>query len=240
MSTCAQEAKDPQRGMPIGILGSLAICTVLYVLMSSVMTGLVPFQKLDDAAPVAVALEAHPQLLWLSTPVIWGALAGLTSVILTMIIPQARIWLTMSQDGLLPPFFGRIHPRFKTPGVSTLITGFFAATLAGLLPIGILGELVSIGTLIAFIVVCGGVLVLRYTRPDLPRPFRVQGIWFVSLMGILFCGAMAYSLPADTWKRLILWSLIGFVIYFGYGYGHSRLRARNESEGYGRGAASKA
>ena len=240
VSTCAQEAKDPQRGMPIDILGSLAICTVLYVLMSSVMTGLVPFQKLDDAAPVAVALEAHPQLLWLSTPVIWGALAGLTSVILTMIIPQARIWLTMSQDGLLPPFFGRIHPRFKTPGVSTLITGFFAATLAGLLPIGILGELVSIGTLIAFIVVCGGVLVLRYTRPDLPRPFRVQGIWFVSLMGILFCGAMAYSLPADTWKRLILWSLIGFVIYFGYGYGHSRLRARNESEGYGRGAASKA
>ena len=175
VSTVAQEAKDPQRGMPIGMLGSLAICTVLYILMSSVMTGLVPFKQLNDAAPVAVALESHPQLFWLSSWVIWGALFGLTSVIITMIIPQARIWLTMAHDGLLPKFFGAVHPKFRTPHIATLITGILAASFAGLLPIGILGELVSIGTLVAFIVVCVGVLVLRYTRPDLPRPFRVRG-----------------------------------------------------------------
>jgi APA family basic amino acid/polyamine antiporter len=224
VSTVAQEAKDPQRGMPIGILGSLAICTVLYILMSSVMTGLVPFKQLDDAAPVVVALEAHPQLTWLTTWVIWGALFGLTSVIITMIIPQARIWLTMSHDGLLPKVFGVIHPKFRTPHISTLITGVCAATLGGCLPIGILGELVSIGTLIAFIVVCAGVLVLRYTRPDLKRPFRVKWIWFVSAMGVLFCAAMAASLPSGTWLRLVLWSVLGILIYLFYGYRNSRLR----------------
>jgi APA family basic amino acid/polyamine antiporter len=235
VSTCAQEAKNPQRGMPIGILGSLAICTLLYVMMSSVMTGLVPFKQLNDAAPVAVALESHPQLAWLSGWVIWGALFGLTSVILTMIIPQARIWLTMAHDGLMPKFLGKIHPKFKTPHVSTLLTGLFAATLGGLFPIGILGELVSIGTLVAFIVVCIGVLVLRYTRPDLPRPFRVQGIWFVSIMGVLFCSAMAYGLNTATWLRLLAWSVIGSAFYFLFGYKNSRLRSRNEAEGYGRG-----
>jgi APA family basic amino acid/polyamine antiporter len=224
VTTVAQEAKDPQRGMPIGILGSLAICTVLYILMSSVMTGLVPFKQLDDAAPVVVALEAHPQLTWLTTWVIWGALFGLTSVIITMIIPQARIWLTMSHDGLLPKAFGAIHPKFRTPHISTLITGLSAAVLGGCLPIGILGELVSIGTLIAFIVVCAGVLVLRYTRPDLKRPFRVKWIWFVSVMGVLFCAAMAASLPSGTWLRLVLWSVLGILIYLFYGYRNSRLR----------------
>jgi APA family basic amino acid/polyamine antiporter len=210
--------------MPIGMLGSLAICTVLYILMSSVMTGLVPFMKLDDAAPVAVALESHPQLTWLSSWVIWGALFGLTSVIITMIIPQARIWLTMSTDGLLPKFFGAVHPKFRTPHIATLITGFCAATLAGLLPIGILGELVSIGTLIAFIVVCLGVLVLRYTRPELPRPFRVKWVWFTALMGVLFCSVMAASLPNATWLRLAIWSVFGILFYCFYGYRNSRLR----------------
>jgi len=224
VSTVAQEAKDPQRGMPIGILGSLAICTVLYILMSSVMTGLVPFRQLDDAAPVVVALEAHPQLTWLTTWVIWGALFGLTSVIITMIIPQARIWLTMSHDGLLPKAFGAIHPKFRTPHISTLITGVSAAVLGGCLPIGILGELVSIGTLIAFIVVCAGVLVLRYTRPDLERPFRIKWIWPVSLMGVGSCALMAASLPSGTWLRLILWSVLGILIYLFYGYENSRLR----------------
>jgi APA family basic amino acid/polyamine antiporter len=142
VSTVAQEAKDPARGMPIGMLGSLAICTLLYILMSSVMTGLVPFKELNDAAPVVAALKPHPQLLWLQTWVIIGALAGLTSVIITMIIPQARIWLTMSRDGLMPKVFGKVHPRFRTPHISTAITGVMAATFAGLLPIGILGELV--------------------------------------------------------------------------------------------------
>ncbi|HZE42964.1 MAG TPA: amino acid permease [Steroidobacteraceae bacterium] len=232
VSTVAQEAKDPQRGMPIGMLGSLAICTVLYILMSSVMTGLVPFKQLDDAAPVVVALEAHPQLTWLTTWVIWGALFGLTSVIITMIIPQARIWLTMSHDGLLPKVFGVIHPKFRTPHISTLITGVCAATLGGCLPIGILGELVSIGTLIAFIVVCAGVLVLRYTRPDLKRPFRVKWIWFVSLMGVLFCAAMAASLPSGTWLRLILWSVLGILIYLFYGYRNSRLRVAQAEQAH--------
>jgi APA family basic amino acid/polyamine antiporter len=224
VSTVAQEAKNPARGIPIGMLGSLAICTVLYILMSLVMTGLVPFRQLNDAAPVAIALEAHPQLLWLSSWVIWGALFGLTSVIITMIIPQARIWLTMSHDGLLPKFMGAVHPKFRTPHISTLITGALAATFAGLLPIGILGELVSIGTLVAFIVVCVGVLVLRYTRPDLHRPFRVAAPWIVCPAGVIFCGAMAYALPAATWLRLIVWSALGFAIYFLYGHRNSRLR----------------
>jgi basic amino acid/polyamine antiporter, APA family len=232
VSTVAQEAKNPQRGMPIGILGSLAICTVLYILMSSVMTGLVPFKQLDDAAPVVVALEAHPQLMWLTTWVIWGALFGLTSVIIAMIIPQARIWLTMSHDGLLPKVFGVVHPKFRTPHISTLITGVCAATLGGCLPIGILGELVSIGTLIAFIVVCAGVLVLRYTRPDLKRPFRVKWIWFVSVMGVLFCAAMAASLPSGTWLRLVLWSVLGILIYLFYGYRNSRLRVAQAEQAH--------
>ncbi len=224
VSTVAQEAKDPARGMPIGMLGSLGICTVLYILMSSVMTGLVPFHDLNDAAPVVAALQPHPQLAWLKFWVIVGALAGLTSVIITMIIPQARIWLTMSHDGLLPKSLGAIHPRFHTPHISTAITGVLAATFAGLLPIGILGELVSIGTLIAFIVVCIGVVVLRYTRPDLPRPFKVRGVWFIAAGGVVFCGMMAYSLPNATWLRLLIWSLIGFALYFFYGHRHSRLR----------------
>ncbi len=224
VSTVAQEAKNPQRGMPIGILGSLAICTVLYILMSAVMTGLVPFAKLEDAAPVAVALEAHPQLHWLTTWVILGALFGLTSVIITMIIPQARIWLTMAHDGLLPPMFGAVHPRFRTPHISTLITGALASIFAGLLPIDILGELVSIGTLIAFIVVCVGVLVLRYTRPELPRPFRVPFVWPTAILGVVFCTGMAASLPSATWLRLLVWSVIGMAIYLAYGYRNSKLR----------------
>jgi APA family basic amino acid/polyamine antiporter len=225
VSTVAQEAKDPARSMPIGMLGSLGICTLLYILMSGVMTGLAPFHDLNDAAPVVAALKPHPQLLWLKTWVIVGALAGLTSVIITLIIPQARIWLTMSRDGLLPKFFGRVHPRFRTPHISTAITGVLAATFAALLPIGILGELVSIGTLVAFIVVCIGVVVLRYTRPDLQRPFKVKAVWLIAGLGVLFCGSMAYSLPNETWWRLVIWSAIGFALYFFYGYKHSRLRA---------------
>jgi APA family basic amino acid/polyamine antiporter len=224
VSTVAQEAKNPARSIPIGMLGSLGICTVLYILMSAVLTGLVPYTQLNDAAPVPVALEAHPQLAWLRIWVDVGALAGLTSVIITLIIPQARIWLTMSNDGLMPKVFGAVHPRFKTPHIATVITGVLAATFGGLLPIGILGELVSIGTLVAFIVVCIGVVVLRYTRPDLERPFKVPAVWFTAGMGVIFCAAMAYSLPEATWWRLVIWSAVGFALYFGYGYTHSRLR----------------
>jgi APA family basic amino acid/polyamine antiporter len=224
VSTVAQEAKNPGRGMPVGILGSLAICTLLYVGMSAVLTGLRPYAQLNDPAPVAVALEGHPQLMWLRVWVDVGALLGLTSVIITMIIPQARIWLTMSHDGLLPKVLGSVHPRFHTPHVATLITGLAAAIFGGVLPVDILGQLVSIGTLVAFIVVCIGVLILRYTRPDLHRPFRAPTIWFTSVMGVIFCAAMAFSLPTSTWLRLGIWSAIGFAIYFSYSYRHSRLR----------------
>ena len=224
VSTAAQEARNPQRDMPIGILGSLVICTVLYILMSAVLTGLVPYPKLNDAAPVAVALQAHPALSWLTLWVVVGALAGLTSVILVMILAQARIFLTMSQHGLLPPSFGKVHPTYRTPHVATAVTGVFAMIAAGLLPISVLSEMVSIGTLIAFIVVCIGVLVLRYTRPELPRPFRVKGIWAVSILGVIFCGVMAATLDKATWWRLIVWTIIGVVIYFGYSAPRSKLR----------------
>jgi len=225
VSTAAQEARNPSRDMPIGILGSLLICTALYIAMAGVLTGMVPYKMLNDAAPVAVALQAHSALNWLTGWVIIGAIAGLTSVILVMILAQARIFLSMSHHGLIPPAFAKVHPKYRTPHVATLITGSVAAVIAGLLPIGLLGELVSIGTLIAFIVVCIGVLVLRYTRPEIPRPFRVKGIWAVSLLGVAFCGAMAATLPKDTWLRLIIWTAIGVIIYFGYGYRRSRLRA---------------
>jgi APA family basic amino acid/polyamine antiporter len=224
VSTAAQEAKNPARNMPIGILGSLLICTVLYILMSGVLTGLMPYPLLNDAAPVAVALGAHPQLAWLRDWVTVGALAGLTSVVLVMMLAQARIFLSMSRHGLLPPFFSKVHPRYRTPYISTLITGFFAAVVAGLLPVDVLGELVSIGTLIAFVVVCIGVLVLRKTRPDLPRPFRVAAIWLVAPLGVGMCALMIGFLPSSTWIRLVLWTAIGVGIYFTYGYKHSRLR----------------
>jgi APA family basic amino acid/polyamine antiporter len=224
VSTAAQEAKNPQRDVPVGILGSLIVCTILYVLMSGVLTGMLYYPKLNDAAPVAAALEAHPSLLWLSIPVIIGAVAGLTSVILVMMLAQSRIFYSMSRDGLLPPAFRACHPQWKTPVFSTVLTGLGAGLIGGLFPIGILGELVSIGTLTAFITVCIGVLVLRKTRPDLPRPFRVPWPWFTCLGGVVFCGAMALGLPGDTWLRLAIWTAIGVAIYFAYGYRNSALR----------------
>jgi len=226
VSTAAQEAKNPSRNMPIGILGSLLICTVLYILMSRVLTGLMPYAQLNDAAPVSLALGAHPQLLWLRIWVTIGALAGLTSVILVMMLAQARIFLAMSRHGLLWPFFGKIHPKFRTPHIATLITGVTAAIAGGLLPVDFLSVLVSIGTLLAFIVVCVGVLVLRRTRPDLPRPFRVQGVWLVAPLGVVMCALLIGSLPALTWLRLVVWTAIGVLIYFTYGYRHSHLRSR--------------
>lgn len=226
VSTAAQEAKNPQRDVPMGILASLVVCTILYVLMSAVLTGMLPYPQLNDAAPVATALEAHPSLLWLSIPVLIGAVAGLTSVILVMMLAQSRIFYSMSHDGLLPPAFRTCHPEWKTPVFSTVLTGVCAGLIGGLFPIGILGELVSIGTLTAFITVCIGVLVLRKVRPDLPRPFRVPWPWFTCLGGVLFCGAMAAGLPGDTWLRLLVWTVIGIAVYFLYGYRNSVLRKR--------------
>jgi APA family basic amino acid/polyamine antiporter len=226
VSTAAQEAKNPQRDVPFGILASLIICTILYVLMSAVLTGMLEYPKLNDAAPVATALEAHPTLRWLSIPVTFGALAGLTSVILVMMLAQSRIFYSMSRDGLLPPRFRTCHPQWQTPVFSTVLTGIGAGLMGGLLPLNVLGELVSAGTLMAFVTVCIGIMVLRVTKPELPRPFRVKWVWFVGIGGTVFCGLMLASLfmTGGTWYRIVGWTAIGFIVYFGYGYKHSTLR----------------
>jgi len=221
VSTAAQEAKNPQRDMPIGILVSLAICTVLYISVAAVLTGMVPYAELNTPAPVAMALDRYPTLGWLAGLVKLGAIAGMTSTMLVMLLGQPRIFYAMSRDGLLPPVFRKVHPTFRTPSFSTILTGAVAAIVAGLLPVTILGELVSIGTLMAFVVVCIGVLVLRYTQPDLPRPFRVRAPWLVCVLGALICGAMMVALPHDTWIRLVGWTAVGLAIYFFYGYRNS-------------------
>jgi APA family basic amino acid/polyamine antiporter len=224
VSTAAQEAKKPQRDMPIGILGSLAICTVLYIAVALVLTGIVKYTQLSVPDPIAVGVNAAgPGLAWLRPIVKIGAIAGLTSVILVMLLGQPRIFYTMSKDGLLPPVFAAVHPRFRTPWLASLLTGAFAMAMAGLLPIGLLGELVSIGTLLAFAIVCAGVLVLRYTDPGRPRPFRTPWVPIVPLLGIGACVYLMVQLPKDTWARLVVWMAIGLAIYFLYGRRHSKV-----------------
>lgn len=224
VSTAAQEAKNPQRDLPIGILASLAICTVLYILMALVMTGLVKYDQLNVPHPVFVAINAAgPALKWLTYLINIGAIAGLSSVVLVMLMGQPRIFFTMAKDGLLPEIFSRVHPKYQTPWLATIITGSVAMVIAGLFPIGLLGELVSIGTLLAFVIVCAGILVLRYSQPDLVRPFRTPFVPVVPILGILICGYMMYNLPGDTWWRLMIWMAIGLVIYFAYGRTHSKL-----------------
>jgi len=225
ISTAAQETRNPQRDMPIGILSSLVICTILYVAVAAVLTGMVHYTELDVAAPVAYALDKYPSLRWLGIPVKLGAIAGMTSVMLVMTLAQARIFLAMSRDGLIGTAFGRIHPRFHTPSFGTVITGFFGAVIGGLFPVRILGELVSIGTLAAFVTVCLGVLVLRHTRPDIPRPFRAPAVWFTCVFGAFVCLGMMAFLGAETWLRLIVWTVVGAFVYAFYGYRHSRVRA---------------
>ena len=233
VSTAAQEAKNPQKDMPIGILSSLAICTILYILMALVMTGLTSYTNLNVPHPVFVAIEAAgPALKWLTYFINIGAILGLASVVLVMLMGQPRIFFSMSRDGLLPAAFGKVHPRFQTPYVTTIVTGVVAAIVAGFFPIALLGELVSIGTLLAFVIVCLGVMMLRYSRPNIPRPFRTPLVPLVPVLGILICGYMMYSLPHDTWLRLIVWMVIGLVIYFLYSKSHSRI-ARLPAEAAG-------
>jgi APA family basic amino acid/polyamine antiporter len=228
VSTAAQEAKNPQKDMPIGILGSLGVSTILYILVAIVLTGIVSYTTLNVPDPVAVGVDAMGKgMFWLRPIVKIAAIAGLSSVILVMLMGQPRIFFTMSKDGLLPPVFSKVHPKFKTPYVSTIITGAVAMIISGILPISILGELVSIGTLLAFIIVCVSVLVLRKTRPDLERPFRTPWVPVIPILGALICFAQMASLPFDTWLRLIIWMALGFAIYFLYGIRHSKVRKNN-------------
>lgn len=218
VSVAAQESNKPQRDLPIGMLASLAICTVLYIAMAAVMTGMISYTQLGTDEPVVTAVAAHPQLGWLRVIVEIGALIGLSSVVLVMIIGQPRIFMIMARDGLLPPVFTKIHPKYRTPHINTVITGIGIALLAAVFPLDVLGELTSMGTLIAFAAVCAGVLILRRTQPDLPRPFRVRFAWFVCLAGILCCLALLSTMTAHNWMLMILWTALGLLIYFLYGY----------------------
>lgn len=225
VSTAAQEAKNPQRDMPIGILGSLSISTVLYILVAIVLTGMVSYRFLNVPAPIALAVDAMGSgYEWLRIIIKIAALAGLSSVILVMLLGQPRIFHTMAKDGLLPPVFSKVHPKYRTPYVSTIITGIAAMIFAGILPISILGELVSIGTLLAFVIVCIGIIVLRKTRPDIPRPFKTPWVPVIPILGALICLAQMASLPFDTWLRLIVWFAIGLIIYLFYGIRKSKLK----------------
>jgi APA family basic amino acid/polyamine antiporter len=235
VSVAAQEARNPQKDMPIGILGSLVACTILYILVSGVMVGLVPYkQMVGSAAPMVVAIRAAEaasggsSILHVMTMLVeLGAIAGLSSVMVVMMMAQPRIFYSMSKDGLLPPFARKIHPRFRTPHITSIITGIVVALASGFTPIGALGELVSIGTLLAFVIVSIGVIFLRYQRPDLERPFKTPGVPFVPALSALVSLGLMAGLPQATWERLIIWLVIGLVIYFTYGYSHSEVRRRD-------------
>jgi APA family basic amino acid/polyamine antiporter len=225
VSTAAQEAKNPQKHMPIGILGSLGISTILYILVAIVLTGIVSYTLLNVSDPVAVGVNAMgDRLFWLRPIIKIAAIAGLSSVILVMLMGQPRIFFSMSKDGLLPPVFSKVHPKYKTPYFSTILTGSVAMIFAGILPISILGELVSIGTLLAFAIVCVSILFLRYKRPELVRPFKTPFVPLVPILGAGICLLQMFALPGDTWVRLIVWMGIGLIIYFAYGIRNSKLQ----------------
>lgn len=223
VSTAAQEARKPQKDMPIGILGSLAVCTILYVLVAAVLTGLVPYKELNVPDPIAKGVDVIG-IGWFSLLIKLGALTGLTTVILVLLYGQSRIFFTMAQDGLLPKTFSHVHPTYQTPYRSQALIGIAVALVAALVPINILGEMVSIGTLAAFILVCGAVIYLRRTDRQMKRPFRAPAVPMVPILGILSCLLLMAGLPLDTWLRLVIWMAIGLVVYFFYGRKHSVLR----------------
>ncbi len=234
VSTHAEEARNPRRDVPIGILSSLVICTVLYIAVSAVLTGMVPYDKIDINAPVSNAF-AQVGLPWAQFLISLGAIAGITSVLLVMMLSQPRVLLAMARDGLVPQsFFGAIHERFRTPWKSTMLTGLFVAFMAALLPLRVLAELVNIGTLLAFVIVCAAVLIMRYLHPEAERPFRAPFVPLVPILGILSCLLLMFSLPWENWTRLFVWLALGFIIYFAYGRYHSvlaRQRANAASTG---------
>jgi APA family basic amino acid/polyamine antiporter len=222
VSTAAQEAKNPRRDMPIGIIGSLVVCTALYIAVASIATGVVPYRELDVPDPIAVAAD-RAGMRWMAELIKLGAIAGLSSVILVMLLGQTRVLWTMSKDGLLPPFVSRVHPRFQTPWVITIVTGIFVAFFSAVFTVREAGSLCSIGTLLAFVIVSIAVLVLRVREPNLPRAFRTPAVWFVAPMGALSAIYLMVSLPWTTWVRLIAWFALGMIVYFLYGVRHSRL-----------------
>lgn len=223
VSTAAQEAKNPQRDMPIGIIGSLVVCTLLYILFAHVLTGMVPYKELDSAAPVAVAIDRTPYQ-WLKTAIKLAIIAGYTSVILVMLLGQSRVFYSMSRDGLLPKLFSDVHPKFRTPWRSNLLFMLFVGAFAAFAPIQIVGEMTSIGTLFAFVLVSIGILVMRKTHPDLPRPFRTPLVPLVPILGILANLGLMAGLGLENWMRLFIWMALGFAIYFGYSRNRSNLQ----------------
>ena len=228
VSTAAQEAKNPQRDMPIGIIGSLLICTALYILVSAIATGVVPYQLLDVPDPIAVAAD-RAGLGWMGKLIKLGAIAGLSSVILVMLLGQSRVFYSMARDGLLPPVVSRVHPRFRTPWITSIITGIGVAIFAAVFTVREAGSLCSIGTLLAFVIVSVGVVVLRVRDPELPRRFKTPWVWAVGPAGALSALYLMISLPWTTWLRLIVWFAIGIVVYFSYGIRHSRLAQKPSS-----------
>jgi APA family basic amino acid/polyamine antiporter len=221
VSVHSEEAKNPAKDVPIGIIASLIICTILYILVSAVLTGMVPYKEINIDAPVVDAFK-RAGLVWMQYLVAAGAMTGITSVLLVMMLSQPRVMLALARDGLVPKgFFGDIHPKFRTPWKSTILTGLFVAGMAGFIPLSILAEMTSIGTLFAFVIVCGAVLVMRKTNPNANRPFRAPLVPVVPILGILTCLLLMFSLPEENWYRLIIWLAIGLVIYFLYGRRHS-------------------
>ena len=230
VSTHAEEARRPNRDVPIGIVSSLIICTVLYIAVAGILTGMVPYDKISIEAPVSDAFR-QIGLPWAQFIISIGAVAGITSVLLVMMLSQPRVMLAMARDGMVPQsFFGAVHPKFRTPWKSTILTGFFVSLMAGFLPLRILAELVNIGTLLAFVIVCAAVLIMRYTHPHAERPFRAPFVPVMPILGILTCLLLMFSLPAENWLRLFVWLFIGFLIYFGYSRRHSVMAKSREAQ----------
>ncbi len=235
VSTHAEEAKNPRRDVPIGIIASLIICTILYIVVSAILTGMVRYDQIDINAPVADAFR-QKGLPWARRLIDIGAITGITSVLLVMMLSQPRVLLAMARDGMVPPkFFGAVHEKFRTPWKSTILVGIFVSAMSAFLPLRILAELTNIGTLLAFVIVCSAVLVMRYKHPEAERPFRAPFVPLVPILGILSCLVLMFSLPPENWWRLIIWLGLGFIIYFSYSRRHSvlaKMRAEaNKSEG---------